>query len=139
MRPKLVAAVQERELNEKAAPDDNAARSLDQFATRLHGAACRQQVVHQQHARVARDPIDMHVQFGRAVFEFVFQTIGAVGQLAGFPQRDQRFTQFQRQWSGNQKPACLGGGDGVDRDAAITIGQLLDRERKSVRDSPATA
>jgi GNAT superfamily N-acetyltransferase len=133
VRLQFLTALKKRELHKERAARDLTARFLDQPATGLHGAAGRQQVIHEQHLRVGSHAVNVDLELGAAVFQVILQRMRAVRQLAGFAQRDERSIQEQSQRSREQEPPGFGRGDGIDLPVAIGFVHELDRLAKGIR------
>src|SRR5690349_5207712 len=80
-RLQLLAALQERQLDEEPATGDLPAGLLDELRPREHRPPRRQQVVDQQHAGAVRDTVSVHLELGTPVFELVLEAVSSVRQL----------------------------------------------------------
>src|SRR3989442_782998 len=77
----LLAAVQERELDEKGDTDHARPELFEEPQRRRHGAAGREQVVHREHPLARTDRVLVHRQRIAAVLELVLDFDGLAGQL----------------------------------------------------------
>src|SRR6185437_15425149 len=74
-------ALQEIELDRKGQTGDIAAELSNQFDCCFHGAARRQQIVHDHHALPTFDRIQMNLQSIRAIFQIVSDPRSFCGQF----------------------------------------------------------
>src|SRR5258708_277168 len=81
MRCELFPSTEERQFDQEREPSDDAAGLLDELAAGHHRAAGRQQIIDQEDLGPFMDSIDVHMQLGRPIFEFILQAISAVRQL----------------------------------------------------------
>lgn len=114
------------EFDKERAAHHRAAGLFDEFDACLHGAARCEQVIDKQHTPASLHTVDVHLQLRRAVFEIVFEAVGAIRQLTGFTQRDERFFEPQRHGRREQKAARLGSGNRVKLDVFVMVRERLD-------------
>src|SRR5262249_5410557 len=125
MRVQARATIQEGEFDQERATRHLAPSLFDEFATCLHGAASRQNVIDQKYPGPGADPIDMDMKLGTAVLQIILVGVGPVGRLPRLSQGDERLAHSQGHGSGKEKPASLGRRDGVDLLPGVMLHQLL--------------
>ena len=102
-----VAAGKEVQFHHEGATGDASTGTARKFKASGGRAAGRDQIINQQHRIVWTDGINMHVQFGTAVFEVVAHGIRRGRQLAGLAQRYEADFQFMSGQRAKHETACF--------------------------------
>src|SRR5207245_4025781 len=123
-----VAAVQERQLDDEAAADDNPAETLHQLpGDRLDRSACGEHVVMDEHARALRDHLGMQLELVPPVLERIARTDRLRRELARATCRNESATDLLRDCRAEDEPAGFGAKDKIRVLLRPPLRQPLDR------------
>src|SRR5262244_3586794 len=118
--------LQEGQLDEEVAGDHNPSEPLDQAERGGHGAAGREQVVHDEHALAAADGVLVDGEHVTAVFELVLLLDHRARELALLPHGHETRAELLRQRAAEDEAARLHADHDVDLGRAIALGQMID-------------
>ncbi len=124
---KIVAAVQEREFDEKGHSDNIAAEPLDEVDAGLGGPARGEQIVGDEDFHSRLDGVLVYFEGVLAVFELIGLRLGVPGQLARLADQHKSGAQLVGQRRGDDEAARLGADNHVHPLAHVPIGQKVDR------------
>src|SRR5262249_43454772 len=103
-----LASAEERQLDDEAGADDDAAQLLDELADRLDRPAGREHVVVDDDASSLRNQLRVQLEDVLAVLEHVASADRFRRQLAGSPRGDEADTCLGRDRRADPEAACLG-------------------------------
>src|SRR5947207_4336245 len=104
-----IASVQERQLDDEAAADDDATEMLDELlGDRFHRPPGREDVVVDQHAGATRDHLRMELEGVLPVLEGIARADRLRRELAGAPGRNEAATDLFRDRSAEDETARFG-------------------------------
>src|SRR5262249_32632739 len=109
-----LASLQEIQLDQKCDIDDGAASRFEQRTGRFGRPAGRQEIIDERDALAGLNRITMQLDGRLTVFELVGALQFRRGQLAGFPHRYERRTQFESHGRREKEAARLDAGEDVD-------------------------